>query len=326
MARDLPPRVYLNKRTGAYYFVDASKKWHRIGGTREEAIAAHLALTAAPERRDIAAALDRFKREVLPTKATATQRTWAYSIKRLKPVFGHMLPGDLQPSHVWTYWQRRGAHRQARHEVQVLSSVMTWAMRWGLADSNPVIGLRFPRNPPRDRYVDDAELAAWQAVARPKLRHVVTVALATGLRQNDILTLRRDEVTPEGILRKPSKAGPKLLIRWSPELRDAVTSLLSDADYVVTNRSGKPYTTQGFQAIWQQDMRKLPKGSRFQFRDIRAKSATDEGDLERASKRLGHSTTRLTRDIYQRLPTEVPALSRTEVGSPPNLADFPEFM
>jgi len=324
--RDLPPNVYL--KSGRYYFVDRHRKWHFLSADRAEALSRHSALQGASGPRTLTRIFAEYKTKVLPTKAPATARTWTYSLKRLDPVFGPCLPVDVAPHHVWRYWERRGAHRQARHEVQVLSAVFTWAMRWGDAASNPCLGLRFPRNPPRTRYVTDEQLAAFVALAPERLSNVVTVALLTGLRQNDVLTLRRDEVTEEGILRTPSKAGPRLLIRWQPALRAAVDWLMAEhprADTVVSNRSGRPYTTQGFQASWQRVMTRLPRAERFQFRDLRAKSATDEGDLQRASARLGHSDVRLTRAVYQRLPIGVDSLRRKDVGTPPDLAAISEF-
>jgi integrase len=47
----------------------------------------------------------------------------------------------------------------------VLSAFYSWSMQHGLADSNPVVGTRQPKaNPPRDRVLANAELAAvWRA-------------------------------------------------------------------------------------------------------------------------------------------------------------------
>ena len=45
--------------------------------------------------------------------------------------------------------------------------------------------------------------------------------------------------------------------------------------------------------------------SRFQFRDLRAKSATDDDVLADASDRLGHSSQSLTKRVYIRKPTRV---------------------
>lgn len=318
--RDLPPRVYL--KTGTYYYVDKRRKWHPLGNERDAALSRHKILIGETPRT-MGALFDMFREKVLSKKAAATQKSWGYSLKRLRPVFAHVAPDDVLPHHVWRYWELRGATRQARHEIQVLSSVFSWGLRWGSATKHPVLGLRFPRNPPRDRYVTDAEFSAARTVMPPRFQWVMDVAYDSGLRQNDVLRLRKAQATDDGITVTPSKAGPKLLIRWTATMKaawDALASESPESEWLVTSRRGKPYTVDGFQAIWQRAMRKLPKAQRFQFRDIRAKSATDEKDVGRASKRLGHSTTRLTEEIYMRLPVEVPGLVRKQVGNAPEVA------
>ena len=69
----------------------------------------------------------------------------------------------------------------------------------------------------------------------------------------------------------------------------------------------------GFASVWRRkiDVAILDTDNllteRFQFRDLRAKSASDDG-LEAASARLGHTNTAITERIYRRKPARVSPL------------------
>ncbi len=60
---------------------------------------------------------------------------------------------------------RQSGRPTAHRARSVLSAFFTWAMKMGLVDHNPVIGTAQPKaNPPRDRVLNDPELAAiWNA-------------------------------------------------------------------------------------------------------------------------------------------------------------------
>ena len=81
-----------------------------------------------------------------------------------------------------------------------LSHVYTVAIGdWEWADTNPVRGIRKPREPRgRDRYLSDAErvklLAACQASTSPDIYAVVLVALCSGMRRGEIMTLEWGDV------------------------------------------------------------------------------------------------------------------------------------
>lgn len=147
----------------------------------------------------------------------------------------------------------------------------------------------------------------------------------TGLRPGDVLALSREHLTDDGILVTPEKTrrarpdgtvshGKPLLIEWSAELKKTIDDALREQPQfrrvIICNRSGKPYTTNGFNSIWHRYMRKAVEDKAnalvepFQFRDLRAKSASDD-TVEAASARLGHSSTAFTDKVYRRKPTRV---------------------
>ena len=134
------------------------------------------------------------------------------------------------------------------------------------------------------------------------------MALLTGLRQGDILSLTRDSLTVDGILIQTSKTGAGLMIQYTPALEEVLNSAkklkpqVGPGQFLIRSRSGKRYSSSGFKANWQRLMKKaMDQGiEHFTFNDIRAKSASDSESLTDASERLAHSSTAITRRVYYR--------------------------
>jgi integrase len=77
-----------------------------------------------------------------------------------------------------------------------LSAFFTWAMGQGLAESNPVIGTNKPEgNQPRDRVLDDGEIAAiWQASGDDGFGRIVRLLMLTGCRRAEVGGMRWSEI------------------------------------------------------------------------------------------------------------------------------------
>jgi integrase len=317
--KHLPRRVTFEH--GAYYFRLPNHRRVRLGKTFAESMAAWAAMVE-PEPgsiRSMSELFGRYQLEVLPRKAQKTQRNQTYMFPILNAVFGKVAPSAIKPRHIYDYLSRRGrtALTSANKEVSLLSHCLTKAVQWGVIDENPCRHVRRDeyRPKPRDRYVSDQELDAVRALASERVQIAIDVALLTGLRRGDILALTLDSVTDDGVFVQTSKTGKALLIEWTDQLRAVIRRAKSLEPRVrrplLCTRAGKPYSGDGFSAMWQRTIKKaLEKGvinQRFTFHDIRAKSASDDV-LAAASERLGHSSQAMTKRVYVRKPTRVKPL------------------
>lgn len=305
--KDLPSRVYL--RRGTYFFAATDGKWHNLGKTKPQALRA-LADLLQTRANTFSDALARYRQLIMPRKAPKTQKDQEYQLERLEAVFGRMPIGSIRRGHIAQYRDSRPPV-SANRELALLSHVFARCMEWELVNDNPCKGIERNTESPRDRYVTDAEFDAVFEAAPPTIQAVMLMAVLIGQREGDLLKLRRTDLGEHGITLRQSKTGKKLMVEWTPALRQAVefakglprTGIASA--YLLTTETGQPYSLSGFQTAWQRHIKSCHDrgiiAERFTFHDLRAKAGTDGPD----GKLLGHSDERLLKRVYQRLPERV---------------------
>jgi integrase len=307
--KDLPQRVYFQH--GSYYFVSKDAKWNNLGRDYVDAMTAYAKLNSAPVSiNNMGALFDRYEREVIPTKAPKTQQGNKRELKLLRHAFAHMRPEHITAQDVYAYMDARAAPVAANREKALLSHVFTKAIRWGIVNDNPC--RHVVRNPekPRRRYVTDVEFKAVYDRAPSAIQCAMRLAIITGLRQGDLLDLKLQNITEDGLLVETGKTGKRLLFEWTEELEQAIEDakklprgVLSM--YLLPNRKGIRYKANGFQAVWQGVMRSALAdevlSERFTFHDLRAKAGSDGRD----ERLLGHEDPKMMRKVYERKPLRV---------------------
>jgi len=179
----------------------AAKRWAAERGAqiRDDA---HFA-GEANRRRPLAELIDRYVTNVLPQKGDqrnpTRQLTWWKQRLGTLPV--HEITrariAELRDILLATGLDGRRARGPATivRYLAALSHVFTIAMNdWGWAETNPVKGVRRPKEPRgRDRYLDEDErqrlLDACRSSASQDLLAFVETALCTGMRRGEIATL-----------------------------------------------------------------------------------------------------------------------------------------
>lgn len=332
---------------GAYYYMVPTgledrwdgKRQFRLGRTLAEAHRTWADRVEEPgDLRTIGHLLDRYARQVVPTKAPRTRAGNLEAIKRLRAVFGAMGPRDFKPIHAYTYRDKRGAKAPtaANRELEVLSHVFTKAVEWGVIEHHPMIEGKFRKlhTPPRTRYVED-----WEIVEALKLKPYrkrgsvrmiqayIKIKLLTGRRRSEMLRLRVPDLRNDGmhfILTKTVKhtGQARWIAEWSAELEVAKDEALAArpvdiGPYVFCNARGECYlkedgSANGWDSIWQRFMDRVLQETdvkeRFTEHDLRAKSGSDAESLERARQLLAHASDATTRKVYRRRPERVKPL------------------
>jgi integrase len=184
--------------------------------TEDEMVRGVHIVRAAAERLTLAEALKRYTAEVTPTKrpssqegefrraAILTRHLGKYSLAALNPeIVAHFrdmrLAGEDRKDENGKPIPR--ANNTVRLELALLGHLFTIAIKeWGIGlVVNPVMSIRRPApGPGRNRRLTEEEeerlLEAVDQHSNPMLRWIVRVALTTGMRASEILTLRRAQV------------------------------------------------------------------------------------------------------------------------------------
>lgn len=312
--RDTHLPKYVTVIHGSYWYRPPEGDAVRIGPEGQEHLVWRFMLERAEQPAGPVVTMgdcfDRYVSEIVPTLTPRTQKDYARHVAILRKVFGHMRPNEIQPRDVGRFLDRPKGKIQANRQVAVLSAIYSKMVgRWYVAEKNPCRDVE--RNPARKRtrYVTDAEYQALYAFAKPRVQIMMELALRTYQRQGDLLTLKWEQVTPEGVLFRQGKTGKRLMIRRAPKLDAALEraqGLLPHIPkvYVVRSRKGSPYTSEGFRACWQRLMRMaIMKGvikERFTFHDLRAKAISDTKEIQKAFEGAGHTSIAMTRGVYDR--------------------------
>jgi integrase len=174
--------------------------------------------------------LTRYADEVLPTKRS--EQSDKSRIKTLVDTFGPYRLASLTSSQVAKFRDHRlntVGPQSVIHEINLLNRVLkTATMEWGIAMPNglPTAQVRKPTKPRgRDRRVSQAEIVKiLNATESTELQTIVTLAVETGMRRNEIASLLWEHVN----LAKQTAHLPKTktdVPRTVPLSKAAVTAL-----------------------------------------------------------------------------------------------------
>jgi len=173
--------------------------------TEDEMVRGVFIQRAPSERLTFNSAIDRYLKEVSVTKNPTTKKGEESRSKLLKGYFGKYSLAAITPELVAGYRDQRLAdgkkNNSVRLELSLLGHLFTVALKeWGIGLTyNPVANIRKPSpGDGRDRRLSVAEetklLDAVSKHSNPMLGWIVRAALATGMRSNEIVSLRRSQV------------------------------------------------------------------------------------------------------------------------------------
>jgi integrase len=248
--------------------------------------------------------------------------------QHIVPAVGHYRLGDLEAPDVQRMVNgmlRAGyAPGTARHALKVLKVALGQAERWGLVERNVARLVESPRIPRRElRRLTADEARAFLAATKDDPHWPIWVlALTTGMRQGEILSLRpqdvdtrRRTVTVAGTLRRVSlhvwerdETKTAQSRRTLPVADLAVEALrlakrrATSTKLLFATATGRPlertWVTKRFQLAL--EAQKLPSIPFHALRHTAAALLLDAngGDLRMVSAYLGHSTITTTVDLY----------------------------
>lgn len=308
---DLPPRMTARRMPSGkiLYYYQAARKKIPLGADKAAALTEWAKLEAGGEVPKTFLAISEDYKKTFRGLAVSTQEHYETAIVNLAKAFGAFSLEQLEPSDVKKYIRQRSAKGAALFEKRVLSAFFNWARGEGYTKvPNPCLGIKFSKTERkefkslgnRERYVTDAEYDSVWARADDFTQDAMDLALYTAQRPGDILKARRQDIR-EGVLWfVQEKTGTELGVRVEGDLERVLNRILArprevESMYLLCDRRGQ-------RVLYNSLNRRFLKArgeSDWQFRDIRAKAASDSPDLKRAQKLLGHAK-ETTTTIYRR--------------------------
>ncbi len=323
-------RAYKNKKgetwTGYYYeyprdengkrkvvslgnnFAEAQKKWREIEGC---------AIPASQQTLKRVYVEYMAWAENLPESGLSerTLRDRKSYWRSLEPVFGDIDPDDIKPGHIMQYYDRRSSKISAKKEIKFVSVIYNWGIGRGYINAlNPTVGLtrQMKVKEKRDIYVTDDEFYLVYKHAKGVIRDALDIAYLTGQRPADVKKMRWDDIKDGYLHVTQNKTGAKLKIKVAGELAEVLNNIKSRGVASVTILSdprGRALDEYGYFRYYFDRARDAAQADaenqgipfqRFQFRDLRPKNATDLKDIKKAKELLGHTTEKMTEQVYIR--------------------------
>ncbi|MBL8505905.1 MAG: tyrosine-type recombinase/integrase [Methylobacillus glycogenes] len=326
---NLPPRMRARKRgTVTYYFYDhggkprketslgtnfaqAVIKWGELEGGNHNISNVMTLKTLAAQ----------YLKDVLPSKAARTQTDNLLQLDRLIEFFGSDAPIDeIHAVHVRQYLDyRKDSPVSANRDKALFSHMFNKAREWGMTNAaNPCTGIKSFTENGRTIYVEDNVVSVVYASACQPIKDAIDLAYLTAQRVSDTVAMSEADISNGKLAVFQGKTSKKLRIDIVGELDALIKRIIArKVGYkvrtlqLICNEKGRALTINRLQIRFREAKARAVKANphmkaeieAFQFRDLRAKAATDKHedtrDITAAQKLLGHTTVGMTEEYLR---------------------------
>lgn len=326
--RHLPACVFL--RHGAYWYVKRGK-WTRLAPASDLGGAlAEYARIQSHGNGGMEALIEESLPALTRGKAPATVKLYELTARQLQRGFKEFSPQQVQPRHVAQMLEDMSATPQmANRCASLLRMVFARAVRLQIVESNPCIGIERHPQPKRTRRITLDEYRAIRAKASPRLQMVMDLCVLTGQRIGDVLKMRREDCTEDGVRFLQQKTKTALVVGWNDELRAAVEAAKAAhgrvaSMYVIKGKGALPLAYQPVWRDWQDACEAAGVGGAT-LHDLRAMSGTEaDRQGQDAQALLGHASAQMTKRYLRDRSVPVvhgPSIGQCPTETPPKRMD-----
>jgi integrase len=256
-----------------------------------------------PKQSDIA--FDQFAREFIEIYSKQNKKSWKrdeFSLISLKPFFKGKTIQDIGPEFVERYKAKRKTEvspATVNRDLAFLKTMFNKAVEWGRLESSPVANVKKFKEPnSKERILGPGEMKRLIDAAANHLEPILIVALNTGMRRGEILSLKWENInlSKRCIHIEDSKSGKSRDVPMNALVVEALSAIAQNSGYVFPNpRTGGPI--EDVKTAFKTACKRAEiKGLR--FHDLRHTAATRMVeamvDLVTVSKILGHSSIQMT--------------------------------
>lgn len=315
---DLPRRVY--EKHGAFYFVTPAAKWIRLCPVADGLPAMYRALARLTDQeassQRMPAVIARWMESKRPDWSDGHAADQDRIAKHMGARFADFLPSDVSTPICAQYLKALASKPRTHNQHRsMLSQVLAFAAVEGLREGhNPVDNIAQKKLAQRIRVVTDDEVKAMKASALLQSRNgealarMIDLAMITGQRIGDLINIRWQDVTDQGIVIVQGKGQGRvrLLIEWSPALRAVVAACADGTEkigHLLKTQSGHGYRYAGIRSAWDRACERAGIED-LHIHDLRGRSGVDameaaDQDIKAAQRLLGHTSEAMTRQYVE---------------------------
>lgn len=198
--------------------------------------------------------------------AIGTQREYRRMLTKAEPKFGTVPIAFLDDPRIrmkFLKWRdvvaKDSGAREADNRLSAISAMLTWAVGRGHIQNNYIKGFtRLYHSDRSDIIWRKEHMQAFLKAAPVELQRAFIIALHTGLREADILSLRWSAYDGEHIRLVPGKGtrqgrrGKSITIKCSTRLRMELDAIERTSEFVLTTKTGRPFTKRYFTKKWEE--------------------------------------------------------------------------
>ena len=249
---------------------------------------------------------EKFADDFLEEYCKQNKRSWQrdeFSLNSLKKFFKGETLQSFGPEKIERFKAKRKAEVSSatvNRELACLKTMFSKAVEWGRTEKNPAAKVKkFRENPGRERILSPEEARSLIECAGPGIRPVLIVALNTGMRRGEILSLKWADVDfgKSFILISDSKSGRSRKVPMNAFVYETLQKLpRTSAEHVFFNPETKSHI-KGIRTAFKAACRRAEiKGVRLHdLRHTAASKMIEAGaDLVTVSKILGHASIQMT--------------------------------
>lgn len=184
-------------------------------------------------------------------------------------------------------------------EINTLKHLLSLAVQWEIIPLSPAQGIKVPKAPAgRIRYLQPTEFRALLEKSPAWLRPIIALAVSTGMRRGEILSLRWLDIDFKNgrLLLPQTKNGEGRIVYLNNTAKNALNSVLGDAEPKPTSRIFQSLKPEWVSVAFQRCC-KAAGIHDFRFHDLRHTAASwmrmNGSDIHTVAQLLGHKDLRM---------------------------------
>jgi integrase len=231
-----------------------------------------------------------------------SQYDYLQQIAKIEEKFGTLPLAALDDARVtrdFLEWRdsMAGSPRQADYAWTILMRLCSWARARGITLYRPPERVERLYHPDRSEKIwGQEQLAAFLGATSEPLQRALMLALETGQRQGDLLTLPWSAYDGTWIRLTQSKTGRRVNVPVTRRLRAVLDYTKRTSTVILTNRRGMAWAPNAFRKAWGDACRRA-KITGLTFHDLRGTAVTRLAEAECSHAEIAAITGHSMRDV-----------------------------